>query len=472
MHSVVDTLVEQFEQLGSPRERDQMLHAVCHAFATRPWQREMFRWRSAGWNTHCWSNNIPKRWNPKPTAFAVALHAGYDDVIKNMLNTIHAVPCENKAIKKWRLAAAESLDFGLPLDMAVATGRMEQIELLWAHGAQLGHTNAPSAPFSFTALEVAARRGHQQVLELVIPRLFPDKIRGQDPLEIVGKVLRMAARHRQWHIVRPLVEEYSQLMKFHMQEYLYSTLCIAARYGIDEMVSVLLGCVESSTSCFPLRDAAGGGHLSTCKLLLWEGPRPEQLTIIQQSEVFARAVARGGNVEVCKLLRPHFFWRDCHEIHFLPIAAEHGHLEFAKYAVANRCDRNPPAKQRASVILDLDRKVRYPDDIRYFALLRAIISGHEEVIRWMVNDLGVDIGPDAKLIHPGLDPWQLATHANTFAKLRLAVGLDVELEVRDCGKDLRDCQETAIETLDAYQRALRLRKDYSRNWYKHRVSDF
>lgn len=309
-----------------------------------------------------------------------------------------------------------------------------------------------------------------RVLEFVIPRLHPNQIPDLERLHVVGKVLRMAARHQQWLVVRSFFNEYAQLLrKSRMQDYLNSVLRIAAKNGEDEVLSALLEWVESPISSFPLRDAADGGRLSTCKLLLWEGPRPQQQIILEQSEEFARAVARGGNLDIYKLLRPHLFWRECHEFHFLPIAAELGNLEFAKYAVANRCDRNPPRRQRESIIPDLDRPVYYPEDIRYFALLRAIVSGHEDIVLWMINEVGMDIGPDAEIMYPELDPWHLAIHANTSAKLRLALGVLDESEVCDCEQGPSECKKEAIETLDMYQKALRLRKDYSRDWCKRRV---
>lgn len=469
MHSVIDTLMEQFRQLGDPRERDEMLRAVCHAFATRPWQRELFKWRSAD----SWS--VPRNWeslyrNPIPTAFVVAIHARYDNVIKHMLDIHPTVPCDISTGVKCRLASANTIDLGLPIDMAVISGQTREVERLWDHVAQQDIIRPRQLLPTSTALEVAARRGHFQVLELIFPRLFSSELSEQDVLHMVGKAIRMAARHQQWHVARPLIEEYAQLTeKYNMQEYADSCFCFAARDGQDDVVDRLVEWVKLPTHGFPLREAAGGGHLSTCKLLLRKGSRPEPLAIRQQSEVFARAVARGGNVQVCELLRPHGFWSENHEIHFLPIAAELGHLELAKYAVANGCDRKPPMQRLASVIPELERKVQYPDDIRSFALLRAIVSGHEDVVRWMLDELGMEIGSDAELTHPELRPWHLAAHANTRKKLTLALGFDPNVETCDGEEGREDCKMTVVKTLDEYQQALRLRReDYNREWCKHR----
>ncbi|KAH7398731.1 hypothetical protein DE146DRAFT_500679 [Phaeosphaeria sp. MPI-PUGE-AT-0046c] len=466
MHSVVDTLMEQCRQLGAPKESGEILQAVCCALAPPPWQHEVYKQKLAE-SCALLGYKKPEDWNPIPTAFYVAFHARYDDIIKHMLVSIHEVPCDIRANKICRLAGAKSFYIGLPIDMAIASGQISQIEFLRDHGAELDierwdNLRPFQDSYNLWALEVAARRGHLPALDLVLSWLFSSAPSEEHVLPIVGNLMKMAAKHQQWHIVRPLTEAYARRMNhYDMQEYLDSLLCIAAKCGQDEVVSELLKWVKSPTKGFPLREAAGGGHLSTCKLLLWGESRPDQLVIRQQAEVFARAVAKGGDVEVCQLLRPYRFWGECHEIHFLPIAAELGHLELAKYAVANACDRKPKSKPLVSIIPELNRRVYYPDDLRYFALLRAIISGHQDIVRWMVDELGMDIGSDAELTHPELRPWHLAAHANTCDKLRLALGVDEDVETCDCKEGGEDCRIAAMVTLDRYHEALRLRTDYS-----------
>jgi ankyrin repeat protein len=177
-------------------------------------------------------------------------------------------------------------------------------------------------------------------------------------LHHAGKMIQCAAAHQQWGIVRQFLDlDSMSVTRSAMNVYLNNVMCSAARHGRNDLVTEVLdlGDRKFSKRQFPLSEAAAGGHLSTCKLLLGRNVRPELKEIVEWSEVLARSVARGGSVEVCELLRGHNFWEPWHEIHFLPIAAEHGHLELAKFAVEHGCDwHRRSIKQKPITVLGED----------------------------------------------------------------------------------------------------------------------
>jgi ankyrin repeat protein len=462
MHSVLDVLVEQFDLIGEPKERPEILHTLCCALAMRPSHYEFFTYRKTE----------PRWWDPLPTAFAVAVWGRYDNVIYSMLETHQIISYDLIKREECRLAAAKSWDFGLPLDMVIYLGRVDQIEMLFDHGARVN--NHPRGS-TCSALELAAKRGYSDVLELILPPLLSKKRTYQDTLRTTAKVIVSAARHRHWHIVGSMVCQYAAIMAWHdVKEELKNTLWIASTHGQNDIVYDLLDSnLLEPTDWMPcstaLRNAAVGGHLSTCELLLANGPELEWRDSNSRSQGFAQAIARGGRIEMYQFLKQHVLRKSHHEIHFLPIAAERGHLEFAKHTVENGCDRNPNMRHRATIIEDLDRRPEYPDDIRYFALLRAVISGHQNIVQWLVEEVGVDLRARGEIRHPELCPINLAKHVDNVDMMKLLLEYHPDAGLCECSELNIDDPKAAFDILERFRTALHLRKeDYNNTWHQKR----
>lgn len=94
---------------------------------------------------------------------------------------------------------------------------------------------------------------------------------------------------------------------------------------------------------------------------------------------WSQAVVTGGSIEVYQLLEEQNLWQSEPKCHFLPVAAELGRLDFAKLAVRNGWDAYPASKEQPSDLTCSDRTVPYRDDVRYIALLCAIVSGHKNI---------------------------------------------------------------------------------------------
>jgi ankyrin repeat protein len=457
MHSVLDILMEQLELVRTPKERHEVLHSVCYALAARPWQRNLFAVQ--GWTT--------TYWHPMPVVFVVALIVEYDHVVKRILSahadsehkpsTVYGISCKQHGI-----ISVEAWYFGTPLDVAITLGRTAQVKMLLSHGTTFNETYKP---WNCRGSSLAAQRGHKDVLDLLIGHRA-----GRldfDTLQASGQLMAIAAAFQQWGLVRSMLDRHDAASRSRIERgYWNRILRFAAKYGQDRIVADVLpfATLRTTTGKLPLIEAAGGGHFSTCKFLLEEDALPDRHDLIGRAEEIARSVAIGGNVDVYRLLRDLDLWKPSHEVQFLPIAAEHGHLEFAKSAIEHSCDEKANPKQRRSIIPDLDRRVRYPDDIRYFALLRAIVSGHLDVVRWLVEEVGVNVGEDAELVHSGLCPMDLAVYSKNEAMVSLLVDLEVNTSTAGCAERCVHCQRAAAASLETYRNALFLRDDYSSRW--------
>lgn len=448
--------MQQFELVNEPKKRHEMLGSLCYALTMWPWRRDLFKYGN---------QEQIAFYDPLPTAFAVAIMARYTEVMKSMVEPQPAIPCDIGTRAECSTVTQKSRNFVIPLDIAITLGNTDQVMLLLSHGAVLN--GGPRSP-NCLAMLLAAQHGHLKMVEFVLEQLpwnSDDK-----SLRIMGKITQRAAAHQRWDIVRRVLDrDRFYLQKPLMEEYWNNTLCSAARYGRNDIVSDVLDLCDRpfTNRKFPLGDAACGGHVSTCRLLLEKDVMHYTRDIPRRSEVLARCVARSGSVELCRFLKQQNLWKPWHEVHFLPIAAENGHLEFAKYAVKNGCDAYyKPTRKAPMSFLDEGRIIRHPDDIRYFSLLRAIVSGHQDFVRWLVEEIGMDVGRDSKLAHPQVLPMNLAIAANNNEMAALLSDLSADPQPERFLKQCGQCQKAAIETLELYRTALYLRTDYSTKWIR------
>jgi hypothetical protein len=301
MHCVVDILKEKLELVGMPKARHEVIYAVCYALAMRPRHFELFSNQATGADS-C---------QPLPVVFIVALVAEYNDVVAHIL--------ENHPILSWGtpeirlpIAVSSPCEFGTPLEVMISLGRTAQVEMLLSHGAELSRRND-------VACRLAAERGHADVIDLVVNRIPSDCDR--DTWCMIQSLMTKAAEHLQWEVVRRVLHRPNTTLRDRLwKDYWDLVLCSAAKHGIDDIVVDVLKFFEPSTSGkFPLGEAASGGQLSTCELLLRKGIVPKGPELGERAEELARCVARGGSVEVCQLLKECNLWKPEHEIHFLPI---------------------------------------------------------------------------------------------------------------------------------------------------------
>jgi len=456
MHDAVDVLMGHLEVVGMPKERHDVVYDVCRALSMRLRQKDLSE------------DHASKQWDPSPTALIVAMVAGHDHVVDLMLESLPSATLR-----------AEAWDFGTPLEMAMTLGYTTQMERLLDHGVEL-NLRSQHADFygeelnprsQRWALEFAAQRGHADAIERAF-RDVRDPPRGYldlNTMRTLGSVMEYAAANQQWHTVAGLLHRDVKFTSSDTPP--ENVLCYAAKYGQEDLARELIELHENHeedgvhhmrfpTHRFPLRDAASGGHLAICKLLFEKGVRPQGVDLAPLAQVLARAVARGGSIEVCQFLKQRKLWTPALEIHFLPIAAEYGHLEFAKFAIENGCDRHPKQRPRAPhVVMERKKRLRYPDDIRYFALCRAIVSGHLHIVRWLIDEVGLNV---SKLAFPPLLPMDLAMAADNEDMIKLLL----DLGLSSVSGKTAELNREAEETLVLYRDALCLQDDYAWNWFR------
>lgn len=271
MHASIDTLLEQCEAIGSAKERLEVLGHLCHCLAKRRHLRDHF---------------IPRKQTEillTTVAFVVALAAQYNEVAVAMLKA--------RTIK----VNEHTQDFGNFIDMAIVLGNVESARMLLRYGSAMDNR-----PWSRTcrALSQAAGEGDLDIVNFIFDRMPPDQ--DHETFYTYGRVICKAAKCQQWKIVRHLLEKYVEDIQLEEGKTL---LCLAARYGQDDIIRMLLepeiwnyDCDYLDYKRFPLSEAAAGGHLSTCLLLVEKdlikhvGP--------DRGEVVARFVAKGGNIDL------------------------------------------------------------------------------------------------------------------------------------------------------------------------------
>jgi hypothetical protein len=224
----------------------------------------------------------------------------------------------------------------------------------------------------------AAAPGHSDIIELILSKM-PESM---EKRRFTARMLSLGAMNRHWGMVRHFLLQCAWHLqpKDDLWHSLKSILSCALRDRQDDVLHTALAKSLKFLDVYPryldgtLREAADRGFLDICQILLEHGALKDAR--FEQSEALARCVAKGGHVGIYQLLKEHNLWKPWHEVHFIPVAVQNGHLEFAKLALKNRCnpalrleDQIPPAAVK------LDSRQQYLGELMNFALLRAVVTG-------------------------------------------------------------------------------------------------
>jgi hypothetical protein len=179
---------------------------------------------------------------------------------------------------------------------------------------------------------------------------------------------------------------------------------------LDRGVSASPDSFPSATNprYFPLTAAAANDHVSTCELLLRRGGGGKLRR--GRANLVWRYVVASGNKQMLELFEAHGIPKKGEKMNLLPIAAEAGQLEMAQWAVSNKFDKIMVSKRKK----DSTERKRMEGLRRYLALLLSVVRGHKEIVRWLVQDVGVDLNATASNSDPGyrrLKPLMLAVDA-------------------------------------------------------------
>ncbi|CAI6340650.1 unnamed protein product [Periconia digitata] len=420
MHAVADVLTEQFERAGNPCFRKSILHDIGRAiFKVRPddawiWIHVLMERKEQP--TEPWVGPIDRH-EAMRMAFVVAVAMNREEVVRQMLRRGEAS------------ATAYSRFLHSPLPPAIKFGHENILKLLLDAGAEI-----PRRPFGiehdgprgelYSAVTAAAKRGYTGVLEPLLQR--------DSTKELTHQVLKFTAQFGHWDLVNLIMDRHLTHEQWNITltkkrvvecschpgepdtftpKTMQRVVQCAARDGKNELLLRLIrgGLIvrnnATGTKKFPLQLAAEGGHFSTCKLLLDHGaldvPEEYEGEVHNRNRVdsLVRAVATGGNMDILHLFQNRGLWSRTSALQVLPIAAENGHLEMAKYAVEHGMDF--PTKRKTlsnayihdawgnALCIHCQRST-YQHDLRYFAFLRAVAFGHMHVVRWLAEQLHIN----------------------------------------------------------------------------------
>ncbi|KAF2011616.1 ankyrin [Aaosphaeria arxii CBS 175.79] len=202
-------------------------------------------------------------------------------------------------------------------------------------------------------------------------------------LKEVIEVVEKFANQERWETACKVLNEFFPWPESSHAPQLVSLAC---RCGYDDLLQKI---VDRPTQMDmqlygkkgPLHEATLRGHVSTVRLLL-ENQALENDPWGWQMSLW-RYAARGGRLDIMRLLQEFGTRKGVDILSVLVIAADTGHLEMAKYAVEHRFDR--PAKAGAG----RRKRAMVTQRIRYFALLRAIVRNRVDIIRWLVEELKI-----------------------------------------------------------------------------------
>lgn len=365
-HAAVDLLAEHFvTSAGETKPRELLLRDACHGLAQSNVYRRFFT------RGGCRKPPVGKRFQHGRckvlrAAMRIAMQNAYHSVLPGLValtryNLTDQGNCGQDCFQRFIVSDA------------IRSGHADVLRTCW--GSEPANLN--KVPRLRPALPAAIKAGHDDVLDVITAEASKDA-------DSASIVMDITAECQRWEIVQKLLASYGTRLG---NKELMSTLCWASRHGNNDVILGLMKHnihpqTESRPECkrWPICEAVLGGHLDTVQLLLDNGAMGNDIE--SHVEVLARNVAISGNFALFKLLKDYYFWKPACEHVFLPLAAEHGHVEFAKYALSRKIIAREMDMEIAGVPASIQ--------LQYFSLFRAVARGHGDIVRLLVRDAGVD----------------------------------------------------------------------------------
>jgi hypothetical protein len=478
MHAVADALVCQLARVGAPKAREEVLHDVCCVLVYRGWLQshrgaiDSHIQYVSGWPDTKWrmdfSQGINTEAATKCIVFLVAAVTRRIEVVRAMLTRFYTG--EKEGTSSVEDEPVENVDTAMKVSMCLYQGSSNILVFdagaLWENVWRNTHWWSTAMK---GVIDQAAARGHLDIIELLLSKL-PESMGKR---RFAAGVVSHGAMNMHWGMIRHILRQYAwQLQpKDDICHYLRTIIWCASKDRQADVLYTVLPELSKFVDIYPryldgmLRDAVGRGYLDICHILLNHGALKDAR--YEQSEVLARCVAKGGNIEIYKLLKERNLWKPWHEVHFIPVAVENGHLEFAKFAWRNGCD---PALRLADKIppmaIKLDSRRDYLGKLMYFTLLRAVVTGQLNMARWLIEELKVAVLQPEVFECPELAPIELAIDSGGvgMVELFLAHGAD-RVHVQFEGFGHICARKARSEHLDFVRKMLFLGKDFDTDSY-------
>ena len=475
MHTVANALMCQLARVGTPKTREEVLHDVCCALAYGGWLQQ----HQSTIDNHIWcvtrwpdtklhrdlSQGIDTEAATRCMVFMVAVVARRVEVVKAMLARFYTGEKEGQEDK-----LVEDRDTVMKVSMCLYQGGSSI--LVFDAGALCEDAWRNSQWWSHAingVFDRAAARGHLDIIGLLLSKL-PE---GVEKRRFTARVLSHGATNRQWGMIHHILIRYAWQIELRDDVWGYMRIIMwcASKDGKLDVLQTVLPKTRKFLDFYPhyldgmLREAISRGYLDICHILLDHGALKDARW--EQSEVLARCVAKGGSFEIYQLLKERNLWKPWHEVYFIPVAVENGHLEFAKFAWKNGSDPGLRLTDRIPpTALKLDWRREYSGRLMYFTLLRAIVTGRLDMARWLIEEVKVAVLQPDVFAGPELDPIEFAIDSGKveMVKLLLAHGANrAHVQIEGFGHIC--AREARGEQLDCVRKLLSLGKDFDTHKY-------
>lgn len=276
-----------------------------------------------------------------------AIHCGDLNLVTDLLNTTISVASLNQRSQK-----------GLPVLVAVDYGRLEILKLLVTRGADLFVTGR----YRHTALHVAARRGHLDIVDYLVTQ------GGVDPraqIDDGADALHLAVTFNRPNVVKYLVS-----------------------HGADIEARDKHGCTASYR-------AAQVGSVDILKYLVGQGANIHAKSLVGWT--LLHTAAKNGHLDVARYLLSqgaNLHARDADAWSSLEIASAYGHLDVVQYLVSQGADVNEEQSGETTVciaarhgfldvvetLVSLGANIEFGNNL---AFCRAASKGHLDVVQYL-----------------------------------------------------------------------------------------
>jgi len=302
---------------------------------------------------HVYRTNVPH--SVPGSAFLVASMTGHTDVEASILQA--GLSPRNDCIF-----------LGHPFQMACRLGHAATVERLLQAGVMDSTTQHNDVDLS--ALYTAVSYNHLEIVQLLVPKYS---------FEAIKTAARRAVQGGSRDVSAFIIEQYPLAG--------CDSFGMIAQNGWDDILQKMLDAdfysqIVAERGLSLLRDAAEGGHLSTCQMLTSFGLAQDIIKVYSPRKV-AFAAASGGNVDVLKFLIQHGLRvrnpiaKGCMFI----IAAMKGHVAFLEHCINRK----------------YHMKHMDAPGLHVYALFAAIAHKQGGTVEMLLSLLSLD--PDTTIIH-------------------------------------------------------------------------
>jgi hypothetical protein len=444
MHAVADILSEHLERSGQQKHRKDILDDICKALTVRKWN---VYWNLFGYEKRY--NSQPEKNHRLPeqtiasTASCVAIIVGYPNLPLPMPESNTNTPEDELSI------------LGLPLHVAIQYGDLATVDSLCSRMTDEAVSKTPWFRRLLAHIANAIRAGRRDVVSLVLERFQGESDYWKS---IYSEALDVAGQSGQ---VAILIDILNSKYGDHLADQMVAFRWVS-QFGLDDWVQKFLDfgfcgfrCDFTPGGKYPLQCAAAGGHANTCRILLEHSPAHPAPQHYMNS--IWRSAVRHGSMEMVELFERYDVSKTGSEHALLPIAAENGHLELAKWAVQNKFDQPPTTKGSKLAIVEKHR------ELRYFSSLRAAVRAHLDIVHWLVEEIGVEVdGLEGGVAAFGLSPLILAIDSGSEAMVKLLLNLGASPLGQQCSATMfgLEARTARAKTLDEMRKELSLGKDH------------